>query len=108
MDEFQTIEEIQRQEDQGYIRGTRVTAPQVYSLNMSVASQAVWLFMRMVSGEIINFDGIAVDSKEFKTYTWNEPSSEGNDCPTCGNDGIVFAGDDVDLLCGDGRLLTEN
>jgi len=101
MDELLSDEERERQEQQGYIRGTLVTAPQVYSLNMTVASQAVWLFMRMIIGEAIDFDGIAVDAKDFISYTWKESTKISNDCPTCGKEGIVFAGDDADLLCKD-------
>ena len=99
MNEFLSDEERKRQEDQGYIRGTNINAPQVYALNMSVASQAVWMFMRMVSGEEIDFDGIAIDAKDFKSHTWKEPRRSINDCTTCGADGIVFKGDDVDVLC---------
>jgi len=114
MNEFLSDDERKRQENQGYIKGTQVTAPQVYALNMSIASQTVWLFMRMITGEIIDFDGIAVDAKDYKSYTWKEPTKKINDCPTCGKDGIVFGGDDVDLLCRDGSgtdikdLIIEN
>jgi len=105
MNEFLSDDERKRQENQGYIKGTQVTAPQVYALNMSIASQAVWLFMRMITGEEIDFDGIAVDAKDYKSYTWQEPGKKINDCPTCGTDGIVFGGDDVDLLCRDGSSI---
>ena len=101
MNEFLSIEERTRQENQGYIRGADIAAPQVYSLNMMVASWAIWLFKRMVSEEALDFDGIAIDAKDFKTYTWKEPRKKINHCPTCGVDGIVFQGDDVDLLCRD-------
>ena len=101
MNEFLSDDERKRQENQGYIKGTQVTAPQVYALNMSIASQAVWLFMRMITGEEIDFNGIAVDAKDYKSYTWQEPAKKINDCPTCGKDGIVFGGDDIDLLCQD-------
>jgi len=99
MNEFLSDEEKKRQEDQGYIRGTNINAPQVYALNMSVASQAVWMFMRMVSGEEIDFDGIAIDAKDFKSHTWKESTRENQNCPTCGISGISFGGDTVDLLC---------
>ncbi|MCK5127309.1 MAG: ThiF family adenylyltransferase [candidate division Zixibacteria bacterium] len=101
MNELLPFDERKRLEEQGYIRGINVVAPQVYSLNMSIASQAVWLFMRMVSGEEINFDGIAIDARNFRTHVWKETVKSENDCVTCGKDGIVFAGDDVDLLCGE-------
>lgn len=101
MNEFLSDEERERQEQQGYIRGTHVTAPQVYSLNMMVASQAVWLFMRMITGEAIDFDGITVDARDFMSYTWKDARKTSNDCPTCGHDGVVFAGDDADSLCKD-------
>lgn len=114
MDEFLSDDERKRQEKQGYIRGTHIAAPQVYALNMMVAAWAVWAFTRMVSGEKLSFDGIAIDAKGLKTYTWKESAQEIHDCPTCGRNGIVFAGDDVDLLCRDesevdrGEIETEN
>jgi hypothetical protein len=52
----------------------------------------------MVSGETLNFDAITVNAKDFITHYWNEPKKEVNDCPTCGKNGIVFAGDEVDLF----------
>lgn len=101
MNEFLSDDERKLQENQGYIKGTQVTAPQVYALNMSVASQAVWLFMRMITGEEIDFDGLAIDARNYKSYTWIESAKKTNDCLTCGKDGIVFSGDNVDLLCRD-------
>lgn len=99
MCEFLPDNERLRQQNQGYIKGVQIAAPQVYSLNMMVAAWAVWLFMKIVSGEKLDLDGIAVDAKDFRTHIWKEPSKKINDCPTCGDAGIVFAGDDVDLLC---------
>ncbi len=98
MKEFLPESERIRLEDQGYIRGEHVVAPQVYSLNMIVASWAVWTFMRIVSGETLQFDGIAIDAEDFSTHTWKEDIKAKDDCPTCGRHGIVFAGDDADLL----------
>jgi len=98
MKEFLPEEERERQESQGYIKGIQVAAPQVYSLNMMVASWAVWLFIRIITGEQIDFDGIAVDAKGFKAYCWKEVDDNTHDCLTCGRHGVVFRGDDVDLL----------
>jgi len=98
MKEFLSNEEKKRQENEGYIMGMNIIAPQVYALNMSIAAQAVWLFMRMISGENIDFDGIAIDAKNFMTYTWKESIEKINDCTTCGHKGIVFEGDNADLL----------
>ncbi|MEZ5357187.1 MAG: ThiF family adenylyltransferase [Candidatus Zixiibacteriota bacterium] len=98
MNELLPADEKKRLEERGYIKGENITAPQVYSLNMMVASQAVWLFMRMLSGEALNFDGIAIDAKTFKTYVWKEATKRNNKCPTCGEYGIAMGGDVVDLL----------
>jgi len=98
MKEFLSADERTRQENQGYIKGVQVAAPQVYGLNMMVAAWAGWMFLRMSSGENLDFDGIAVDAKGFKTYCWGESKPNINDCPTCGAGGIVFNGDDVDML----------
>lgn len=103
MQEFISDEERNRRADQGYIRGTEIPAPQVYSLNMMVASQAVWLFTRMLCGEKLEFDGISINAKDFQSQPWNEPSKKVNECPTCGTGGIVFQADDVDLLCRESR-----
>ena len=99
MQEFLSKEERKRQEEQGYIRGAQIPAPQVYSLNMMVASWAIWFFKRMVSGEEFDFDGITIDAKDFQACPWKERSKKMNNCPTCGIHGIVFRGDGVDLLC---------
>ncbi|MCH9032287.1 MAG: hypothetical protein IIB00_08525 [candidate division Zixibacteria bacterium] len=99
MNAFLSDDERQRQEDQGYIQGEKIAAPQVYALNMIVAAWAVWTFKMIVSGENLDFDGIAVDAKGFRTYGWFESARKDKICPTCGYDGIVFQGDDVDLLC---------
>lgn len=87
-----------RLQNQGYIRGEYVVAPQVYSINMMVASMAVWVMMRIVSGDNLDIDGVAIDAKNFTASNWKEETKEKNDCPTCGINGIVFAGDDADLL----------
>jgi len=98
MNKFLSKKERTRQEKLGYIRGVDIAAPQVYSLNMMVAAWAIWIFKRIVAGENLDFDGLAINAKDFKTYTWNEPKINQNDCPTCGENGIVFQGDDADLL----------
>ena len=41
---------------------------------------------------------VAIDAKDFKTNCWKETPKEVNDCPTCGRNGIVFSGEDADLL----------
>ncbi|MCP4603460.1 MAG: ThiF family adenylyltransferase [Proteobacteria bacterium] len=107
MNEFLSGDEKERQENQGYIRGTQINAPQVYSLNMMVASWAVWIFTRMVTGEDLDFDGIAIDARGLESSTWKELSKTNMGCPTCGRNGIVFGGDDVDLLCIDEPELNE-
>jgi molybdopterin/thiamine biosynthesis adenylyltransferase len=85
----------------GYIRGANTKAPQVYALNMMVASWATWLFMRTITGEELDFDGIAVDALNFETYSWKEETVSPNKCNVCGSDGIVFRGDAVELLTSD-------
>ncbi len=99
MKEFLPNDEKKRQEEQGYIKGVQIAAPQVYSLNMMVASVAVWTFQRMVSGENLDFDGISINAKDFQSCPWKEPKKEINFCPTCGVNGILMQGDEVDLLC---------
>jgi molybdopterin/thiamine biosynthesis adenylyltransferase len=96
--EFEGNEEITRQREQGYIRGANVLEPQVYALNMTIASQAIWMLMRTVSGEELGFDGFAYDAKNYSSYTWTEKKCKPNNCPVCGKNGIVFAGDDAELL----------
>jgi len=98
MNEFLSSEEKTRRENQGYIRGANIAAPQIYSLNMMVASWAIWIFKRLISEEELDFDGIAINAKDFKSCPWNEPRKKANNCPTCGMGGIVFQGDDVNLL----------
>ena len=99
MKELLSDEEHARQQRQGYIEGAKVAAPQVYSLNMMVAAQAVWILMLMVSGSELNFDGVAIDAKGMISYTWKEANKDTDDCLTCGQNGVVFRGDEVDLLC---------
>ncbi len=101
MKELLCDDERDRLRHQGYIRGADVPALQVYSLNMMVSSWAVWTFMRMVSGDRLDYDGISVDAKEFSTRTWQESPDQHTTCPVCGEDGIVFAGDTAELLTRD-------
>ena len=96
--EFSTTEEQGRQQNQGYIRGTNVAAPQVYQLNMMVASWAVWLFMRLVAGEQFDIDGISINALDLTACPWKGDRTTENNCPTCGRGGVTFSGDSVDLL----------
>jgi molybdopterin/thiamine biosynthesis adenylyltransferase len=98
MQELLSDGERRRLQSQGYIRGENVVAPQVYSLNMMVAAYAIWVMMRIVSGEKLDVDGVAIDAKSFTASCWKEETKEKKDCPTCGINGIVFAGDDAELL----------
>ncbi|MCH9032263.1 MAG: hypothetical protein IIB00_08405 [candidate division Zixibacteria bacterium] len=91
-------EEFERQRSLGYVRGENIEAPQVYALNGIVSSWAVWLFMNLVSGKEITFDGIAVDAKGFSARTWKEKRRTPNTCSYCGDDGIVMRGDDAPLV----------
>ncbi|MBI4057772.1 ThiF family adenylyltransferase [Candidatus Microgenomates bacterium] len=99
MNDFLPFEERKRQEQQGYILGANIPAPQVYSLNMMVASWAIWFFKRYVAGEELDFDVFSIDAKNNKTIPWKVVKKQSNDCLTCGPNGIVFKGDDADLLC---------
>lgn len=84
---------------QGYIRGASIAAPQVYSLNMMIASQAIWFFQNMAVGKDQDFDVISIDAKDFKSFPWNIAKKQINNCPTCSVNGVVFKGDEADLLC---------
>ncbi len=90
--------ELQRQAQMGYVRGAQVAAPQVYALNMMAASWAIWMFMRMVAGEMVDFDGIAIDAFDWSTRTWSEERQTPNGCPICGEEGIAMTGDNGSLL----------
>ena len=96
--EFMDAEEHKRQEAMGYIRGAHIEAPQVYSLNCSVASLAVWWLMRFVAGEDLEFDGIAYNALDFSVHTWKEERSNPNGCPVCGDEGLAMTGDSGNLL----------
>ncbi|RKX28595.1 MAG: hypothetical protein DRP46_08400 [Candidatus Zixiibacteriota bacterium] len=101
MAEFMDDEEYKRQQDLGYVRGADIPDPQVYALNMMTASWAVWILMRSVAGEDLNFDVLAIDALNFNTYIWTEKKRKPNNCPICGSNGIVFGGDKVDFLLKD-------
>jgi hypothetical protein len=96
--ELLSDEELDRQRNQGYVKGLEIAAPQVYSLNMMAAAWAVWIFMRMAAGDDVDFDGLAIDAKDYRAYSWNEENRNDGNCPTCGTNGIVLGGDNVDLL----------
>ncbi len=108
MKELINTEELSRQEKMGYIRGADITAPQVYALNMLVASTAVWFFMRIVSGERLGVHGIAIDAKSFSLNPWINEEHDNRDCPICGEDGISFLGDEAELLCRDNNETITN
>ncbi len=91
-------EEYARQRKQGYVRGGSVVAPQVGALNAILAGYAVWLFMRLVSGEEPEFDGIAVDALTFSAYTWREERPASNHCHYCSENGNLMLGDDAELV----------
>jgi molybdopterin/thiamine biosynthesis adenylyltransferase len=93
-----STEELKRQSEMGYIKGADIPRPQVYALNMMVASWAVWIFQRLTAGEELDFDGLAVDAKNFQVYTWTERRKNPNNCLICGQHGIVFAGDNFEPL----------
>lgn len=99
MRELINPEEARRQQDMGYISGADIAAPQVYSLNLTVSSLGVWLFMRILSGERFDFDVVTLDAKNLILDCWKMKKEEALDCPICGKDGIIFKGDDADLLC---------
>ncbi len=96
--ELMDDDELNRQQEMGYIRGADVPEPQIYSLNMMTASWAVWLMMQIVADKEPAFDGIAIDALNFNTYTWTERKTNPNDCPICGRNGIIFAGNKAELL----------
>lgn len=99
--DFMDSDELEHQQNMGYVRGANINAPQVYSINMMAASQAIWMLMQLVAGEKLDFDGIAIDALNHKTYTWKENSQQNKDCPVCGPNGIVFEGDKAELLTRD-------
>ncbi len=96
---FLDIDEQERLVNMGYIKGADIIAPQVYALNMQVASTAVWLFMRILSGERFNFHGIAIDAKAFSLNPWKNSEQDNKECPICGENGVAFMGDEAELLC---------
>ena len=61
-----------------------------------VASWAMWMMMRLVVGEDLGFDGVSVDAVTFESKPWVEEKRE--DCSVCGEDGVVFRGDEVPQL----------
>ncbi len=91
-------EEYERQREQGYVRGENMVAPQVGALNAILTGYAVWLFMRLVSGEEIEFDGIAVDALRFSAYTWVEERAIPNNCHYCSESGNLMLGDEAELV----------
>jgi molybdopterin/thiamine biosynthesis adenylyltransferase len=107
--EFMDPEEAKRQMEMGYVSGANVPQPSVYALNMMVASQAVWWFLRIMAGEQLDFDGIYIDGMTFRTNPWSEKADlyeKGiNNCPVCGKDGIEFGGDEVGLLIRDNSTI---
>jgi molybdopterin/thiamine biosynthesis adenylyltransferase len=103
--DFMSPEEAKRQRDMGYVGGANIPQPSVYALNMMVASQAIWWFLRTMAGEKLDYDGICIDGLTFQTYPWSEKAKRDqcgvNNCPVCGKNGVVFAGDNVDLMVRD-------
>ncbi len=99
MSELVDEDEYNRLDNQGYMKGADIIAPQVYALNMLIASTAVWLFMRIVSGEEMDFHGIAIDAKTFSMYYWKDKDHNNSDCPICGESGTTMMGDEAELLC---------
>lgn len=97
-EDFMDSEELARNQDAGYIRGANIDAPQVYALNSMVASWAVWLFMRTLTGENIEYDGIAVDALRYTSDPLKEERLVENNCPVCGENGLALLGDDGELL----------
>ncbi len=91
-------EELERQRAQGYVRGENIAAPQVGALNSILAGYAAWLFMRMVSGEELEFDGIAVDALTFSAHTWRENRETPNQCHYCSDDGNLMKGDSAEMV----------
>lgn len=98
-------DELKRQRAQGYVRGDNIAAPQVGALNGILSGFAVWMFMRIVSGARINFDGIAVDVEKFSSYTWSEERKSPNDCHYCGERGFLMHGDSADMICRTKRMF---
>lgn len=96
--DFMDTDELQREQERGYVRGANIHAPQVYALNGLVASRAVWMFMRTIAGETLDFDGIAVDALHNSTFTWKEEQKKEKNCPICGHQGMAMRGDGGELL----------
>jgi hypothetical protein len=104
--DFMDSDELQRERERGYVEGANIHAPQVYALNSLVASWAVWIFMRIVAGELLDFDGIAVDALHHSTFTWKEEQKKEKNCPICGDQGIAMTGDNGELLVKGGESQT--
>lgn len=96
--DFMDPDELERQQEQGYVRGANIQAPQVYALNTLVASRAIWMFMRTIAGEPLDFDGIAIDALHDSTFTWKEKQTREKSCPICGDQGMAMTGDNGELL----------
>ena len=100
--DFVDPDESARQRAMGYVDGENLPQASVYALNMMVASQAVWLMMRLVAGEKLDFDGVYIDALTLKSYPWSEKikrqERKENPCIVCGDSGIEFSGDDAGLL----------
>lgn len=96
--DFMESGELRRERERGYVRGANIHAPQVYPLNSLVASWAVWVFMRTIAGEVLDFDGIAVDALHHSTFTWKEEHEKERNCPICGDQGMAMRGDGGELL----------
>jgi len=92
-------QELERQRAQGYVHGENIAAPQVGSLNGILAGLAVWMFMRLVSGASIDFDGVAVDALTFTTHAWSEERLSPNNCHYCGEHGSLMRGDSAEMVC---------
>lgn len=90
--------ELECQQEADYIRNANIAQPQVYALNMMAASWAVWIYMKMIAGEELGFDGLAVDAQNFRAHTWTEQRRTPNNCPVCGDRGSVFTGERAELL----------
>jgi len=99
MEELLSKGEHSRLENMGYIRGANITAPQVYALNMMVSSMAIWIFMRLISGERFEFNGLTIDARNLTMTYWKIEDHNNKDCPVCGEHGIIFKGDEADFLC---------
>lgn len=97
--DFMDSAELGRQVNMGYVRGANVAAPQVNVLNATVASLAVWFFVRELAGEKLDFDGVAFDAINFAVWPWKiEKESRNKSCPVCSESGIAMSGDSGELL----------